>query len=242
MSRSCRRTARSAASRIASSCLLGAAIVGGSAMGAAAPAFASCTSDHSWVQGKDQNNSTAYGNKGYIYVNTSSIINNLQDAIARSFFVIMPSGYNVEVGWAANENGYKGPIVYAEWAIDGSTQAPVYDPNSNGRGLATDSNYRFRVDNAGNVGIWRFIFDGDSSPFTYSPTMPSNYGAPYVQSEHFNSCDSLYTHQYDLSYSEPSYWVSGYDNLVCTLNDSPDWYFHKNSNSDWDSSQTSSTC
>jgi len=186
----------------------------------------------------------AYGNKGFIYVNTSSVINTLQDAIARSHFVLLPAGYNVEVGWAANENGHKGPIVYAEWEINNVTRAPYYDPNSNGRGLATDNDFRFRVENIGDEGIWRFVFDDDSSPFAYSPTLPYNHGQPYDQSEHYNTCDSLYTHMYDLSSYDytTGTWSASYSNLECALNDPPDWYFHKNSNSDFDVTQTSSSC
>lgn len=38
--------------------------------------------------------------------------------------------------------------------------------------------------------------------------MPFNWGTPHAQSEHYNQCDSLYTHMYDLSYE---------------INNTPDW-------------------
>ena len=125
----------------------------------------------------------------------------------------------------------------------GTTQAPVYDPNPNGHGLFEDTSYAFRVEDVGDRGIWRFVFNADTSPFEYSPTLPSNYGVPTAQSEHHNTCDSLYTSMTNLSYSsQPSYWVPGYTDLLCNRDDAPDWYFHKNSNSSWDATQNSSTC
>lgn len=244
MNRSRGRIARRATFRIAASCLLGVATISGTTLASVTSASASCATNHVAVNGYDENNSSAFGNKGYIYVNTSSVIDGLQDAISRSLFLYGPAGYNVEVGWAANENGYRNPTVYAEWEINGTTEPPYYDPNSNGQNLATDSNHRFRVENVGNNGIFRFIFDGDPSPFAYGPTLPFQYGTPHGQSEHYNQCDSLYTHMYDLSYAinETPDWSSSYNDLECYGDTSTTWYFHKNSDSDFDVTQTSSFC
>ena len=108
MGRSYGGAARRGVARLAASCLAGTAIVGGTILGQASPAFASCSSAHQGVVGVDNGNYTAFGNKGDIYVNTSTVINNLHGAIARSFFIIMPAGYDVEVGWAANEMATRG--------------------------------------------------------------------------------------------------------------------------------------
>lgn len=138
---------------LVASCVLAAVAFGGMMLGSTTPAeAASCNTNHVHVGGYDKGNSDAYGNKGWIYVNTSSVIDSLHADTSRSLFIYGPAGYNVEVGWEAH-NGTSYPVVYAEWEIGGTTDPPQIDKNSNGQDLATNTNYRFRVEDLGDIGI-----------------------------------------------------------------------------------------
>jgi hypothetical protein len=229
-------SARRIASFVAISCLMAAAAVGGTILAPSAPALAACSFFHANVNGTDYGGAH-YGNKSHIYVNTNSVINGLQDAIFRSIFVVGSSGNDVEVGWTANNGGHSGPTVFAEWVNRGVDSGPKF---YTGYSLSTDNNYRFFVENVGHVEIFRFLVDGESSPFKYSPTMNFNTGAMVTNSEHYNTCDSLYTHMYDLAYMVSNgSWSSSYGNLQCSYNNSS-WYLHKNSNSELHVNQSSS--
>jgi len=240
-----RRKSGSTATCVLAGCVLGLATVGVALFTKTAPSLAaadSCVTHHTNVEGYDKGLADAFGNKGYIYINTSSVIGSLHDDIARSLAVIFPNGDDVEVGWFADpQAGYHNPTVYAEWINHGVDSGTQPDTSFS---LSENSDVRFRVENVGDNDIWRFVVDGQSSPFNYSPTMEYNYGQPLTNSEHYNSCDSLYTDMYDLSdASSPGYWQSSYTNLECYIDTSVnDWYFHKISNSELDVTQTSSTC
>jgi hypothetical protein len=149
-----------------------------------------------------------YGNGGDIYVNTSSTLGNLKDQIARSLFVIGSSGNEVEVGWLAAPG--RGPTIYAEWINRGVDSHPqLYNS------VGYDSTRTFKVQNTGHVEIFRFYFDGEGSPFNYSPTMNFQQGTVVTNSEHYNSCDSLWTHMTSLSYFRSSgVWQLGYGALT----------------------------
>lgn len=213
-------------------CLLGATLVGATFFISIAPASASCTSQHANVAGYDAN-ARQYGNRGKIYVNTSTVIDSLHNALFRSLFAYASktsTNDDVEVGWTADNGGRASPTVYAEWVIGGTDSGPQY---YTGYSLATDSNYTFKVENVGHIYIWQFYVDSQTSPFTYSPTTNQSLGWPVTNSEHYNSCDSLWTHMDILEYFDSSgNWSSSYGDLECWLNTSAGWYLYKNSNSE----------
>lgn len=223
----CGRSARRLASLIALGCLLGAATVAGTIFVSAAPASASCTSAHQNVQAID--NGTHYGNGGHIYVNTSTVINSLHDSLYRSLMLWYDGSNSVEIGWGAGPNnitGHSNPTVFAFWINRGTPGQRAY------KSLSENTNYLFRVENVGHIEIFRFYLDGESSPFAYSPTMKFDTAWPAPNSEHYNTCDSLWTHMYGLSYFTGSgSWSSSYNDLECWYNTSK-WYLYKNSNSE----------
>ncbi len=69
-----------------------------------------------------------------------------------------------------------------------------------GYGLVDNNSYIFDVFNSGHRGIFRFKMASDPSPFNYSPTMNFNQGPVITNSEHYNSCDSMYTEMDFLNY------------------------------------------
>lgn len=156
-------------SLVALGCLLGAATVAGTTLVTAAPTLASCTTQHANVEAYDSY-SNHHGNRGNVWVNSSGVINNLQDALYRSLFIAYDGNNWVEVGWGAGPNnitGNSGPTVYAYWNNNGSPGQQIY------KSLSEDTYYTFTVENVGHIGIWRYYFDSESSPFAYSPTMIS---------------------------------------------------------------------
>jgi hypothetical protein len=184
----------------------------------------SCLNFHANVDGYDASEPRSYGDEGDIYVNTESALSTLQDSIFRSLFVIAASGDDVEIGWT-DGGGIGTPTVYSEWINDGvdSDRQPY-----RGYSLSTNSTYHFRVENVGNQDIWRFIVDGQSGPFNYSPTMNFNYGFNLNNSERYNNCDPLYTSFTELGYSNsPTNWVGSYLDLECAGDTSSDYYFNK---------------
>jgi hypothetical protein len=230
-------SARRIASFVALGCLMGAATVGGTIFASRTPALASCSSIHANVQAKDAS-SNHYGNRAHIYVNTSTVINNLRDALFRSLAVRGSLGNDVEVGWTANNGGHSGPTVFAEWVNRGADSGPKF---YTGYSLSTNTDTTFIVENVGHIGIFRFYVDGQSSAFNFSPTMNFNSGLLITNSEHYNTCDSLWTHMYNINYFDANgNWSSSYGNLQCRKNTSTGWYLHKDSNSELHVNQTSS--
>ena len=216
---------------IATGCLLGALTVVTTVLGPTAPAFASCSSHHTNVEGDDFG-SNRYGNSAEIYVNTSSTIDSLNDSIFRSLFVTSGSWDNdVEIGWSAHNGDHSGPTVYAEWVNRGVDSGPQF---YTGYSLNHNSYSSFSVFNSGHQGIFRFKVDNQSSPFSYSPTMNFNLGPIITNSEHDNSCDSLWTDMFSLSYFNSSgNWIAGYGNLECFYDNSVnDWLFNVIDNSE----------
>ncbi|MGH3399250.1 MAG: hypothetical protein ACRDPO_31645 [Streptosporangiaceae bacterium] len=122
---------------------------------------------------------------------------------------------------------------------EGNVVTLPYSPTEN-------TDVRFRIENVGNNDIWRYVVDGQSSPIGYSPTMNFNYGNPHTNSEHYVSCDSLWTHMWNLEYAidQTPDWSSSFQNLKCYLNDSVnDWLFDKISNSELQVNETNGvTC
>ncbi len=229
------RDTRRLASLVALGCLLGAATVVGTTFVSAPPASGSCTSAHQNVSALDADGGR-YGNRGNIYVNSGSVINNLHDALYRSLFVQYDGRNWVEVGWGAGPNSITGggPTVYAYWVNSGTPGQVIY------KSLSEGSNRTFTVENVGHVEIWRYYFDSESSPFAYSPTMIFNSSTISTNSEHYNVCDSLWTHMYGLNYfSSGGDWRTWGD-LECNYNDSTGFYLHKVSNSEIYVNQTSS--
>lgn len=199
--------------RILFSCLLGATGIVWTGAISATPAYAVCSDQHVNFELRDTFN-TAWGNKGVTYVNTSTTLNNLNKWMVRSFFIVHNFRNWVEVGWIAGPLSAYGslPVVYADWMNRGHFSGVKYYP---GYSLNPNTEYRFRVENVGGNRIWRFVVDGESSPFQYSPTMTFNSGFPLDNSEKNNSCDSLYTHMYDLAESINATTWTGYSNLEC---------------------------
>jgi hypothetical protein len=218
---------------VATGCLLGTLTVAATVLGSAGPAFAACSSHHTNVEGYDSNNNR-YGNYAVIYVNTSSTINNANGPIFRSLFVQGGSFDNdVEVGWTANNGGPSNsrPTVYAEWVNRGVDSLPQF---YTGFSLNYDTYYSFMVFNSGHQEIFRFKVGNEVSPFNYSPTMNFDLGRVITNSEHYNSCDSLWTDMQSLSYYNSSgNFINGYGNLACFSNDSVnDWLFNKIDNTE----------
>jgi hypothetical protein len=235
-------------------CLLGAATIGGTlasgALAVAAPRAGlaaarsvarSCATHHTNVEGSDKGNNATYGQKGYIYINTSTTLGNLQDDIFRTYSEWGPPGWNVEFGWGDGPD-FSGPTVISDYEMDGHTA----NAQSLSYSLTDNTDVRFRIENIGLQYIWRYVVDGQSTPIGYSPTMNFNYGTPHTNSEHYNNCDSMWTHMWNLSYSNnvPPNWSSSFSNLQCYLDDSiNDWLFDKISNQEEQVNETNGvTC
>jgi hypothetical protein len=210
-------TARRSAAQILLGCLLGVATVGAvtTVSTSTASAASPCAANHVNVEGDDYN-AVHYGNLADIYVNTASVINNLNSSIFRSIFVLNSFGNDVEVGWMANDEGYSDPTVYAEWINRGADSSP----QPFGLQVLNENSYSgFFVDNVGHVDIFRF-YVGDLR-FNYSPTMTFNTGYTVTNSEHYNQCDSLWTEMNNLEYQyADGTWSSSYNDLVCYSDDS----------------------
>ena len=229
---------------LAVGCVLGLATIGGMILSSATPAVAgtpaasdqiapaSCVATHTNVEGYNAADAALYGNEAMIYVSDSATLNSSQAGIYRSLFIWGPPGNDVEVGWAGGpETGspMNEPTVYSEWVSDGADSYAQWYGTIN-----SNTDYHFKVENVGDIGIWRFYFDGDSTPFKYSPTMNFNTGYALTNSEHHNNCDSMWAHFYGLGDS-PSIgnWTSSYGDLECwTDNSVNDWLFYKDSNSE----------
>jgi hypothetical protein len=239
-----RSSARRFASRIAVGCLLGTATVAVAVTGArtsiasVAPAQADCGSGHANVDGNSPGDH--YGNFAYIYVNKSDVLNNLHSALYRSIFIFDNSSNNVEIGWGAGPGSITGsgstPTVYADWFNRGVRGDKIY------LSLSDNTNRAFTVQNIGHKEIFQFIFDAESSPFAYSPTMTFNIGIPVANSERYNFCDSLYAHIYHLVYLTNSGWSTNWGDWQCFADTSVrnPYYLHKISDSNMDVTSSSS--
>jgi hypothetical protein len=115
--------------------------------------------------------------------------------------------------------------VFAEWDNNGTINDKQY------KLLKYDMSYGFAVDNVGHIKIFRFFFNGESSPFKYSPTMTFNTGQPIGNSERNNWCQSLWAHMYNLSDQTSDGSWETWDNWNWCLNSSArnKHYIHKDS-------------
>lgn len=236
--------ARRFASLITLGCLLGVVTVAGTVAAtsegpaSAAPALTDCGSGHANVEGNSPD--AHYGNFAYIYVNTSDVLDNLNNSLYRSIFIVQNTSNDVEIGWGAGPNSvtHSGstPTVYAYWFNRGVPGDSIYES------LGDNTNRAFTVQNVGGNDIFQFIFDGDSSPFAYSPTMSFNTATPLANSERYNYCDSLYAHIYNLDYLTSSGWSGDWGNWACWTNTSVrnPYYLHQNSDSDMGVTSSSS--
>lgn len=206
---------------------------------APAAATAACASSHQNVEGYDYT-APHYGNAGLVYVNNSSTLGSLRDSVHRSLFNIGSVGNDVEVGWTANNGGYSSPTVYAEWVNRGVDSGPQF---YTGYSLNYNTNYTFKVQNIGHISIWRFYIDGQGSPFNYSPTMNFQQGTALTNSERRNTCDSMFTHMYNLQYYSALKAFHPYSSLseyACTATDG--WKLNILSNTELYVDQNGGTC
>jgi hypothetical protein len=222
------------ATRIGVGCLLGAATLAGAGVATAGAGTASatartntCDTHHTNVMAYDAQGPSFWGTKGYIYINTADALSGLHDTIARTFFVYSGSQTaNVEFGWTDKNYIYNTPTPVSDYMVAGATQNPSFWPSFT---LNYNSNVRFRIENLGNQGIFRYVIDGQSSPIAYSPTMDFNQGFAVTNSEHYNSCDTMWTDMFSLQhqYAINPGW-SDWANIDCWNNTSVnDWYLHK---------------
>lgn len=227
------RAARWVGARVGIGCLLGAATLAGAGVAAAGTGMASaaartntCVNHHTNVMAYDAQGPSFWGTKGYIYINTADTLGSLNDAIWRSFFVYAGSQtQNVEFGWSDHNGGHSSPVPASDYMVGGMTQPPSFWPSFT---LNYNSNVRFRIENLGNQGIFRYVIDGQSSPIAYSPTMAFNTGFAVTNSEHYNSCDTLWTNMSSLQhqYAINPAW-SDWANITCWYSNSVnDWYLH----------------
>jgi hypothetical protein len=193
-------------------------------------AVASCVSSHTAVQGFD-NAYARWGNAGVVYINTQTTLGNLYDHLFRSLFVSPSALYNAEVGWMDNNEGYSTPTVYSEEEIDGTEHYPVA---YTGYSLAYDTYTEFKVQNTTHDGFFRFYVATPGTAGTWfhtSDQFPTNdqIGLIITNSEHYNSCDSLWTDMGPLYYYDSSgNWNLGYGDLEPYCNQtSGNWFFYK---------------
>lgn len=227
------KSVRWIAARIGAGCLLGVATIAGTGVAAVATSRASaaalntCVNHHTNVEAYDASASNYYGNKGYVYINTSGALAGLKDAIWRSLFVISTTGtQDVEFGWTDNNSVYLAPTVASDYEVAGTTQPPSFWPSFN---LNTNSNVRFRIENLGGHGIFRYVVDGQTSPIAYSPTMSFNSGFAMANDEHYNNCDTLFTDMFSMQdqIGLNDTW-GDWGSLACLVNTSVNaWYLHE---------------
>lgn len=190
-------SARRLACLIALGCLLGAATAAGitaagiTFVSAAHASANTCSVETAQVEGGRI--SDHYGNNGLVYVNTESTVNAYDNGLVRSIALSVDNQNFVEVGWSAHIAGTTSPQAFAEWDNAGTPGSKNY------KLVSYNTDYGFTIENYGGVKIFRFYFDGETSPFAYSPTMSFNTGEPLGNSERRNWCQSLYAHMYNLS-------------------------------------------
>jgi hypothetical protein len=187
-------------------CLLGAATAATSAAHASAgsaagttlalAANASAAKSCSGTEGREQveggRTSSHYGVRGDVYVNTRATIDEYGYGFVRSLTLIADSKDWVELGWSAHYEGTTSPQVFSEVDINGSR-----DEYNSGISPNYDTDHFFRIDNKGGVKIFRLYYDGNF--LIYTPTLTFNQAPPLGNSERHYSCESLYTHMYNLN-------------------------------------------
>lgn len=208
--------------------LLAAGVLG-IALAAFPAASQACDYHQANVQGQDYPANDHWGNGGTIHVSTQDTLNNLNSYIYRSLFVYgQQTGSDVEIGWTDRWNGSEPfPYPYAEW-VDVGIQDPgaITDPNSD---INTNQDRVFKVQNTGHVNKFRFYFGTETVPFNYSPAMSFQVGTLATNSEHKNTCDTMYAHFHDLEYFDSAgNWNTPWENLqvgpLCSsIND---WKFY----------------
>jgi hypothetical protein len=221
-------------------------LIGASLLPAIAPsaALACATVNPSrHVEGYDQGSNAPqtygvphYGNAATIYVSTQSTVNSFKDADVRSIAVVGVSSLDdVEIGWGSDPiNGLRHPFVFTAHQVNG-VQNPPYNYYG-GFSLSYDNDYRFKVQDSNQDGYFDYYVGdpGNTSLFRTSPKMVFVKGLVVTNSEHYNSCDSLWAHMNNLSYFNISNnWVNSYDYLweyLCTSQNS--WLFNKISNNE----------
>lgn len=197
-----------------------------------APALASCVDYHTNMDGYDAT-AFRFGTGGEIYVNTEGTLDNLQSADYRSFFVFHDNIDFAEVGWGANAYGHSSPTAYIYWDNNGA-----HPPNNQPefyKTLTYNTDWHFKVQDTYGDETFYVYLDDENTPFNQTPTMGFYKGDAVTNSEHYNSCDSLWTHMWDLSYfNEYHNWVSSFGDLEkWTCNDyNGNWLFNKISNSE----------
>ncbi len=223
--------ARRLACQIALGCLIGAATAAGTTLASAAPSAAadSCSAAKANVEGARF--SSHYGARGDVYVNTEPTVDAYKnDLFVRSMVVIMDNKDFVEVGWLAHV--YRTyPTVFAYWNNNGSTPS---SPTFHGT-LSYDNTYKFwTVNPPGGDPIFQFWFDGNTSPFEYSPTMGFGTAKPMGNSERHNWCQSLWAHFTNLNDYTTSGWET-WDTWTYCVNTSVrnKYYMHKDSDTEF---------
>jgi len=191
----------------------------------AAPARADCDA-HANVNGYRL--SYHYGTFGHVYTNKQATVNQYDAPFIRSLFAYYDSNNWVEVGWLAHDYGEGSPRVYAYWRNRGNYRSG--GPQFAYGVLSYNDFYRFYVENVGHIEIWRFYFNGYTSPFTYTPTMNFDTAQPWGNSERW--CDyrvSLFTDMYGLNdYTSGGTWED-WDNWAGCINgsDRNKYYLHR---------------
>ncbi len=181
-----------------------------------------------------------FGDFAHIYVNTLKTINGLNDAIVRSLLIYNSAQTsNVEFGWTANNGGYSSGVPFSDYMVASATQKPTFFGSM--YPLNFDVYYRFKIENVNDIGIFRYYFEGQTTPLGYSPTMSFNDGYALANSEHRNTCDTLYTDLTGLQDMISNGTWSNYSLIGCWYNTSNDWYIHLNSNSGITVNQTTDT-
>ncbi|HEV2371852.1 MAG TPA: hypothetical protein VGS19_06755 [Streptosporangiaceae bacterium] len=185
-------------------------------------------STHQNVEGDDNGpGQTAYGNQGMIATNSQGTLNGTRAQVSRSLFIWFSPGNDVEVGWATGGAPMNQPALYAEWVDNGQDSLQQWAGT-----IGAGANWHFEVENAHGIGIWRFYFDGATSPFNYSPTMRFNQGWALTNSERRNTCDTLWTHFYGLQdQTSLTHWQP-WAQLVCFADTAPGWNMAQVSNSE----------
>jgi hypothetical protein len=195
---------------------------------ALAASDATCASHHANVEAYDSGGNESFGEQANIYVNEYASLSSLQDMIARTIFLMNDAQTSdVEFGWVDDDYGYSDPVVVSDYMVQGTTQPPSFWVSYS---LSYDTTVNFRIENVGDQGVFRFVVADEGSPIAYSPTMGFNEGWPVTNSEHYNTCDTLWTNMSGLEdqYSlQPEIWES-YVDVNCWNNTSVnDWYLQK---------------
>jgi hypothetical protein len=202
------------------------------------PARAACTSSHSNVEGANKANTSVFGNRANILIN-SITYSQLNTWIARSVFVwgggLDSNGKflnDVEVGWIGNTSGHTNPTLYFEWVDRGTDSHVRYSSD-----LTNDigANHGFKVQDANGDKIWTAYYKSSTQAFDSSPVMNFNNGEAITNSERNNTCDTQYAHFNNLktcNTHNPCSW-SVYGNLQCfAITGTTDYKFYKISDSE----------